>query len=632
MRRKMEKIKTIWATLLSVAMILGVATISPVASHAQTTDQYYGWSDNSLLEAWTPPGASSPDRWWKRVLYVGQENKVQPAELVYCFNENKPEPTGAGTGDLYTKTIGDAELFAERADGEALSPEELKDNVLRVLYNGYPNDAAGIQQAYGLTDLEYNAVTQLALYKYTDDMAFRKSTFDSYPERKTLMWEAYNYLIGTSVTGATVQPPAMEDYPADSTLELYQSNDGDVQDLLGVTFVNSDGTPITEVTPTPTTSTTTTTDVPVTETVTVTPTETVTETLPAETTTVGGTTETVTEPVATVTETQPDVTETEPGATVTETQPDVTETEPGATVTETQPDVTETEPGATVTETQPDVTETEPGATVTETQPDVTETEPGSTVTETQPDVTETEPGSTVTETQPDVTETEPGATVTETQPDVTETEPGSTVTETQPDVTETEPGSTVTETAPAVTTTETLPAVTVTETQPTVTVTEAPITETVTEQPTTTTSETEQPIDGGDDDKDGSSEGIPWLPILGGAIGLIGLGGLVGGGSSNGSSTADKGDVNVDVDVDNGSKASANAEAGTKSEVKSGAKSGAKTAAAEAEETVDNAAPAQQGGGVLANTGADVWMLGLVALLMLATGGVLIARNRREA
>lgn len=83
---------------------------------------------------------------------------------VYCFNLRKSSPT---SGLDYTRVEGSATAFSQLAQ-RARPGTDLYQDVLRVLYNGYPNNKAGIQQKYNLSDLEFAEATQYAIWYYTD--------------------------------------------------------------------------------------------------------------------------------------------------------------------------------------------------------------------------------------------------------------------------------------------------------------------------------------------------------------------------------------------------------------------------------------------------------------------------------
>ncbi|HFG8935150.1 VaFE repeat-containing surface-anchored protein [Corynebacterium striatum] len=433
------------AASLSAALFLAVAPIATATGAVDKQSTIYGWQDNKPIEHYQIEGRYNPETWWQRVLWVGNELGTDPKELVYCFNEGLPAPVTAKRYE-YKHQLGGFKELALKED-ESLSEAQLQDKILKVIYNGFnvredgtSVDRAGIMDRFGLAQDEFDAVTQFAVYYYSDNITNVPAFSQADASRLPYLQDAWRALLGlplenSSRTGV-VNAPELKAYPEGSTLELYNNNGNHVQNLLGAKFVDPQtGEEIPE-TPAPSTSeqpttekiTTTTTAATETEVVTTTPKTTVTETAPSTvetvTETTGVTTTTVTVPGEPVT-----TTETAPGETVTEktSESDVTTTEtiPGNTVTETtsEPTVTTTAtaPGKVVTETITEsdttTTETAPGKVVTETvtEPDTTTTatEPGKEVT-----TTETAPQETVTETT-----TPAKATVTTTIPVVTEVE-----------------------------------------------------------------------------------------------------------------------------------------------------------------------------------------------------------------
>lgn len=71
-------------------------------------------------------------------------------------------------GDRYTKyTNVTAEQMKENSSS-TLEDAVLYDSVMKVLYNGYPNNGSSIQQKYQLTDDQFRGITQLVIWKFTD--------------------------------------------------------------------------------------------------------------------------------------------------------------------------------------------------------------------------------------------------------------------------------------------------------------------------------------------------------------------------------------------------------------------------------------------------------------------------------
>lgn len=94
----------------------------------------------------------------------------------YCFNLNRFEPRKEGSylKNWYKRWDGSEETFVKYADNPRKDNEssrvigvELEKNILRVLYNGYPNNGNGIME--GLEPLNAILVTQNAVWYYSDN-------------------------------------------------------------------------------------------------------------------------------------------------------------------------------------------------------------------------------------------------------------------------------------------------------------------------------------------------------------------------------------------------------------------------------------------------------------------------------
>ncbi len=137
---------------------------------------------------------------------------------IYCFNATRPYPT---TGVRYTEFEGDAYAFNRLATQPRGSAQELYQNVLRVLYNGYPNAkgaANGIQQQFNLTDDEFHDVTQQAIWYYTDSIDAINGTGIAHQD-------AVIALIHSTAT-----------LPNNVTLDIFESEGDTVQNLLSAHF------------------------------------------------------------------------------------------------------------------------------------------------------------------------------------------------------------------------------------------------------------------------------------------------------------------------------------------------------------------------------------------------------------
>ncbi|WYB66077.1 fibronectin-binding protein PrtF1/SfbI [Streptococcus dysgalactiae subsp. equisimilis] len=159
---------------------------------------------------------------------------------VYCFNLTRYEPNkeGSYSPNWYKKWDGDEEIFTKHADSPRMKSKELSNNILRVMYNGYPNDANGIMK--GLD--RYNAilVTQHAVWYYSDKSQY---TIDKLWEKEakegkisesqvTLMREALKKLIDPKLSEESLKP-----VPSTFRLNIFESQDKLYQNLLSAEFV-----------------------------------------------------------------------------------------------------------------------------------------------------------------------------------------------------------------------------------------------------------------------------------------------------------------------------------------------------------------------------------------------------------
>lgn len=150
------------------------------------------------------------------------------SEIVYCFNISKPFPTK------------DAAVRFERKAGKPLKSyadnpqEDAEQGVLNAVKNGYPVNKAGLQEKLGLTDAEFRAATQLAVWFYTDS----RETFDSMVPSKVK--EAAEILTGRKDAPVKL----VQADPKKETLEIFTQVEGTgeakYQHLLTAKFVNPD--------------------------------------------------------------------------------------------------------------------------------------------------------------------------------------------------------------------------------------------------------------------------------------------------------------------------------------------------------------------------------------------------------
>lgn len=118
----------------------------------------------------------------------------------YCFNAHKIWPEW---GQKYYAKYSDAseDQFKKLATNARDGGNDLKKHILEVCYKGYPNDGIGLRQKYGLSIEQFNFVTQLAVWYYTDSINPNEAAiFVNYKD----MWtdkaqQAYNDIINIPV-------------------------------------------------------------------------------------------------------------------------------------------------------------------------------------------------------------------------------------------------------------------------------------------------------------------------------------------------------------------------------------------------------------------------------------------------
>ncbi|HHJ2557565.1 TPA: thioester-forming surface-anchored protein [Streptococcus pyogenes] len=158
----------------------------------------------------------------------------------YCFNLNRFEPRKEGSyfPNWYKKWDGDEEIFTKHADSPRMKGKELSDNILRVMYNGYPNDGNGIMR--DLDPLNAILVTQYAVWHYSDNSQYQIETLWESEAKEgkisgsqvTLMREALKKLIDPNL-----EATAVNKIPSGYRLNIFKSENEDYQNLLSAEYV-----------------------------------------------------------------------------------------------------------------------------------------------------------------------------------------------------------------------------------------------------------------------------------------------------------------------------------------------------------------------------------------------------------
>ncbi|MFQ8267385.1 pilus ancillary protein 1 [Streptococcus pyogenes] len=158
----------------------------------------------------------------------------------YCFNLTKhfPSKLDSVRSQWYKKLEGTNENFIKLADKPRIEDGQLQQNVLRILYNGYPNNRNGIMK--GIDPLNAILVTQNAIWYYTDSAQINPDEIFKTEARSNgindqqlgLMRKALKELIdpnlGSKYSNKT---------PSGYRLNVFESHDKAFQNLLSAEYV-----------------------------------------------------------------------------------------------------------------------------------------------------------------------------------------------------------------------------------------------------------------------------------------------------------------------------------------------------------------------------------------------------------
>lgn len=130
---------------------------------------------------WTTRNSSAV---YKHALFIAKK-RVDGTEVAYCYNFNKVLP---GTnGEDFTKIANaSAATFDSMAQSSKLHGEELKKKILQICYVGYPKNSKDLQGKHGISNDEFNLITQAAVWYYTDSK-------DDIMERGGYFWTRDEY-------------------------------------------------------------------------------------------------------------------------------------------------------------------------------------------------------------------------------------------------------------------------------------------------------------------------------------------------------------------------------------------------------------------------------------------------------
>ena len=211
----MKKFKAFLRPALTIMLMLSIfiPVISNVSIHVEAAEEF---------EAYTKSGEYPASDHIKNPIYIRPKGATEKGIVGYCFNDHKafPESSFSPRKVYYTKEAGSGAVFEELADTERVTGEDLYNGLLRVVYDGYPNNKSGIQERYGLTDGQFRQITQFAVWYYTDsfNMPLRDTSGLAYSQNEL---DAFNDLINSTTA-----------IPAGTSIDIYRSKNADYQHLL----------------------------------------------------------------------------------------------------------------------------------------------------------------------------------------------------------------------------------------------------------------------------------------------------------------------------------------------------------------------------------------------------------------
>ncbi|MDK0794241.1 VaFE repeat-containing surface-anchored protein [Clostridium perfringens] len=205
-------------TLVQVSVPNGYIKADPITFTVSPTG---GLQTSTKYKAYTLLDQYPKEDDFRDAIYIEDMDNNDTSSVVYCFNVTKATPPFKGSVIklLYNEQFGSPKLFTEKAIKPRVKGDELKNSVLRVIYNGYPSNALGIKEKYQLTEGQFRKITQRAVWNFTDS----NLSLDKLSQKEI---DALNELIN-----------AKNAIPDNLVLNLYLPDNTYYQNLLGTKFV-----------------------------------------------------------------------------------------------------------------------------------------------------------------------------------------------------------------------------------------------------------------------------------------------------------------------------------------------------------------------------------------------------------
>ncbi|WKD60285.1 hypothetical protein CCICO_01155 [Corynebacterium ciconiae DSM 44920] len=150
--------------LAAVALLVGVIAVGlPATAQATEGQDYRGFT------------TATPFSHFRVTEWTGQDVAQTDGEVAFCFNQRLAPPTSADSNYPVRMTSSYDLLEAANKPSSGTrsafdNNEEFTEAILRTIYNGYGFNAAGIKERFGLSEGDFYHATQLAVWRYTDNM------------------------------------------------------------------------------------------------------------------------------------------------------------------------------------------------------------------------------------------------------------------------------------------------------------------------------------------------------------------------------------------------------------------------------------------------------------------------------
>ncbi|WP_151640735.1 thioester-forming surface-anchored protein [Corynebacterium sp. 11A] len=215
----MNALRTSWAAVLvAITLLVGVIAVSlPASAHATEEQDYRGFS------------AEAPFSHYRVTEWTGQNVAETDGEVAFCFNQRLQPPTSAESNYPVRMTSSYDLLKASNKPGSGTSSafdnsDEFNDAILRTIYNGYGFNAAGIKERFGLDDGDFYHATQLAVWRYTDNMFTAGGTKE--PSADSFVVDdiaRQNFNVARAAAALVGQDPEvqLEQHPDDAVIRVY---------------------------------------------------------------------------------------------------------------------------------------------------------------------------------------------------------------------------------------------------------------------------------------------------------------------------------------------------------------------------------------------------------------------------